>query len=122
MEPVPVLESAALRALERHALPAGSPSLMDRAGAAVAEAARALADDSGAAILVVAGPGNNGGDAWVAAARLRRSFHAVTVLDATGAAPAADAARAAQAAFRAAGGLIVREWPGRRPARSRRSR
>jgi ADP-dependent NAD(P)H-hydrate dehydratase / NAD(P)H-hydrate epimerase len=116
MPPVPVLGSASLRALESHIPATGSPSLMERAGAAVAEAARALADDSGAPILIVAGPGNNGGDAWVAAARLRRSFHAVNVLDATGAAPAADAARAGQAEFRAAGGVIVREWPAHRPA------
>ena len=60
---------------------------MERAGTAIAEAAGRLASDTGARILVVAGPGNNGGDAWVAAAQLLAGFHKVVVLDATGATP-----------------------------------
>ena len=84
---------------------------MERAGSAAAEAARRLASDTGARILVVAGPGNNGGDAWVAAARLLESFHKVVVLDATGAAPKAAEARAARRAFAGRNGAISREWP-----------
>jgi hydroxyethylthiazole kinase-like uncharacterized protein yjeF len=42
--------------------------LMERAGLAVAREVRRLA--SGRAILMLAGPGNNGGDAWVAARHL----------------------------------------------------
>lgn len=85
---------------------------MERAGRATAMAARLLAKDTGDPILVVAGPGNNGGDAWVAAAHLLESFHRVIVLDATGATPKAAEARAAKSEFGARGGSVVREWPG----------
>jgi hydroxyethylthiazole kinase-like uncharacterized protein yjeF len=54
---------------------------MERAGRAVADAARKMAGDTGAPVLVVAGPGNNGGDARVAARLLGDSFHRVVVLD-----------------------------------------
>ncbi len=90
---------------------AGGPTLMERAGAATARAAAALVPDTGAPILVVAGPGNNGGDAWVAAARLRERFHRVIVHDATGTAPRAPEARAACARFLELGGRTVPDWP-----------
>lgn len=109
--PLPVLTPEELRAVEARVVPGAQPPLMERAGHAVAEAARAMARDDGAAILVVAGPGNNGGDAWVAAARLRQSFHRVVVLDATGKPPSAEEARAAQQRFVDAGGESVRAWP-----------
>ena len=111
----PVLTPAELREVEAR-LAHASPPLMERAGAAVAEHARRLAADTGAPILVVAGPGNNGGDAWVAAARLRDTFHKVTVLDVTGSPPKIDTARAAKDAFVKGGGAVVREWPGAAPA------
>ena len=84
---------------------------MDRAGRAIARAAQRLVRDDGGAILVVAGPGNNGGDAWVAAAHLRESLQRVVVLDITGATPKAAEARAARSEFQGRGGVIVREWP-----------
>jgi hydroxyethylthiazole kinase-like uncharacterized protein yjeF len=84
---------------------------MQRAGSAVAGRARALACDTGAPILVVAGPGNNGGDAWVAAALLREGFHRVSVLDVAGTEPKAVEARAAKAAFIERGGAVLRSWP-----------
>ena len=52
---------------------------MERAGAAAAELAAALASDRTKDILILAGPGNNGGDARIAAARLAGEFHRVTV-------------------------------------------
>ena len=67
----PVLTLEELRAVEARHAGAGAPSLMRRAGRAVAEAARRLARDTGDTIVVVAGPGNNAGDAWVAAEALR---------------------------------------------------
>ena len=103
-----VLTTAELRAVEERAR--GQP-LMERAGRAVAEAARSMAPDTGAPVLVVAGPGNNGGDAWVAAALLAESFHRVIVFDVTGTAPKAPAARAARDRFATRGGRVVREWP-----------
>ncbi|HXF77364.1 MAG TPA: NAD(P)H-hydrate dehydratase [Usitatibacter sp.] len=112
----PVLTLAEVREIEARAARAGL-ALMERAGRAVADAARRFAADTGAPILVVAGPGNNGGDAWVAAAALAETFHRVTVLDATGAPPQAPDAARAKGAFVAARGAIAREWPaGLRPA------
>jgi len=107
----PVLTLAELRDVEARAAKAGGPSLMGLAGRAAADHARRLAADTGAPILVVAGPGNNGGDAWVAAAALAASFHRVVAYDVTGTAPRAPEAAAAREAFAAAGGRVVRDWP-----------
>jgi hydroxyethylthiazole kinase-like uncharacterized protein yjeF len=117
MTPAPILSLEELRAIETHAARAPGATLMERAGHAVAESARRLARDTGEPILVVAGPGNNGGDAWVAAAHLTESFHRVIVLDAGGAAPRAVEAQAAQSAFKSRRGETVSAWPeGLRPA------
>jgi hydroxyethylthiazole kinase-like uncharacterized protein yjeF len=104
-----ILTTEELRHVEQRAI-TGS-SLMERAGRAVADCARRMAADTGAPILVVAGPGNNGGDAWVAAAHLAESFHRVVVFDVAGSAPKATEARAAKERFAASGGTVVREWP-----------
>jgi hypothetical protein len=69
----PILRARELRDVESR-FAGNKPSLMERAGKSVADTARRLAPDTGAPILVVAGPGNNGGDAWVAAAHLREAF------------------------------------------------
>ena len=110
MNVIPVLTPEELRGVEGRAAAKGA-SLMEHAGRAAAECARRLAADTGAPILVVAGPGNNGGDAWVAAAHLLESFHRVVVFDVTGATPKAVAAQAAKSVFTSRGGGIVREWP-----------
>ena len=73
----PVYRSTELRAIEASAR--DSP-LMERAGLAAAEAARKLASERGGAILVLAGPGNNGGDAFVVARWLRQWFFVPTVV------------------------------------------
>ncbi|MFN3518553.1 MAG: NAD(P)H-hydrate dehydratase [Sphingomonas sp.] len=68
-----VLTAADTRKAEARAIAAGvsADEMMARAGAAVAEQVRRLA--AGAEVLVLCGPGNNGGDGYVAAAALRRA-------------------------------------------------
>lgn len=58
----------------------GAAGLMEKAGLAVATLARDLLTDSDDTILVIAGPGNNGGDALVAARHLRQDWHRVVVV------------------------------------------
>ncbi len=67
----PILTTAAMRDAELEAVAAGTSLsvLMDRAGAAVADLAWRMA--SGSPILVLVGSGNNGGDGYVAAQRLK---------------------------------------------------
>ena len=62
------------------------PPLMERAGRAAADWAVQLAGDRGKDILVLAGPGNNGGDARIAARILEERFFRVHVADAASAA------------------------------------
>ncbi len=111
MSPIPVLTIEEIRAIEERAAKGATPSLMERAGRSAARAALPLARDDGEPILVVAGPGNNGGDAWVAAAYLSESFHRVIVLDVNGGAPKATEARAAKKGLQKKEGQVVREWP-----------
>ena len=54
--------------------------LMERAGAAAARWAVELAATDGGPVLVLAGPGNNGGDAFVAARLLRERFFDVRLV------------------------------------------
>ena len=77
----PVYLSADIRALERLAAErAGAPPLMQRAGLAAAEYARALLGEYGRNVLVLAGPGNNGGDAFELATHLKRWFYRVELV------------------------------------------
>jgi hydroxyethylthiazole kinase-like uncharacterized protein yjeF len=64
----PLLRIEALRALEARALAVQPQAgLMERAGTAVARLAMTMTAERGGIVLVLAGPGNNGGDALVAA-------------------------------------------------------
>jgi hydroxyethylthiazole kinase-like uncharacterized protein yjeF len=86
-------------------------SLMERAGAAAAELAGAVANETGGPVLVLAGPGNNGGDALIAARRLlAQGFRIAVVSRADPACLPPDAARA-WAAWREAGGSILADIP-----------
>jgi hydroxyethylthiazole kinase-like uncharacterized protein yjeF len=75
----PILTAAAMRAAEDEAITAGTPSaeLMERAGAAAAEAAWRFS--GGAPALVLCGPGNNGGDGYVVARLLAERGVSVSV-------------------------------------------
>ncbi|MEN9784360.1 MAG: hypothetical protein RJA24_1703, partial [Pseudomonadota bacterium] len=82
----PILFTAELRKVEQSALKGSNPSpLMEDAGLAAAELARTLAGDSGKPILIVAGPGNNGGDALVVAKHLKAWWFKVIVVCPAGA-------------------------------------
>lgn len=104
MTAVPLLRAAALRAIERRAAERGGEPLMARAGRAIANLAATLARGRAGPIVLIAGPGNNGGDAWVAAGVLRESGAAASVWDVTGNEPPEPLARAARANYLGHGG------------------
>ena len=111
----PIYPTTVVRDLEREALAATPPvPLMELAGLALAEKARRLAGERGEPILVVAGPGNNGGDAFVAARHLRQWFFDVVVLFAADGACLPADAQAAWQAWCAAGGTTCKEFPAAR--------
>ncbi len=85
--------------------------LMERAGHAAAQWARALAGDSGKPVVIFAGPGNNGGDAFVVARFLQQWFFTVTVVFAGDPAKLPHDATKAHALWRAAGGISVDHPP-----------
>ena len=70
MTPRPILTAEAMRAAEQAAIDGGTDveKLMERAGAALAEAVYRFAGRTPA--LILCGPGNNGGDGYVAARHL----------------------------------------------------
>jgi len=74
--PQPIYLTREIREIEAKA---GQLPLMERAGVAAAELAVSLVAENRKDILVLAGPGNNGGDARIAAARLEDKFFRVTV-------------------------------------------
>ncbi|MCW6534319.1 NAD(P)H-hydrate dehydratase [Sphingomonas sp. MMSM24] len=93
----PILTAAAMRAAEEQIIATGTSvsALMERVGAAVAAQVRRLAGDQ--EVLILCGPGNNGGDGYVAARLLAAAGQRVRVA-ATGA-PRSDAAIAARHAW-----------------------
>lgn len=91
-----VLTADAMRAAEAAWFAAGHDSfaLMDVAATAVADRAAFMAPP-GARVLVLAGPGNNGGDGWLAAAKLKARGFDVVVRPLGAPRDGSDAARAA---------------------------
>lgn len=75
-----ILTTAEMQRADQLSITAGTPGfkLMLSAGQAVAEAANALVEEG--PILIVAGPGNNGGDGFVAAAELAAQGREVSVI------------------------------------------
>lgn len=91
----PILAADAMRAAEQAVIDGGTSveTLMERAGAALAEATFRFAGPMPA--LILCGPGNNGGDGYVAARHL--AARGVDVRVAALAEPGSEAARAARA-------------------------
>ncbi len=103
---VPVYRTAEIRDIESKALEdLKPPGLMERAGLAAAEIARGLIGDGGR-VLILAGPGNNGGDAFVVARHLKSWWFKVHVVFTGNAEKLPADARAACDAWRQAGGAI----------------
>ena len=94
----PILTTAAMVAAEQRVIDAGTSveTLMERAGAALAEAAYRYAGKMPA--LIVVGPGNNGGDGYVAARHL--ADRGVKVRVAALAEPKSDAAKWARSEWK----------------------
>lgn len=108
--PQPIYLTEDLRRIEK-AAGAVTPTLMERAGAAAADLAVKLVPETGKDILVLAGPGNNGGDAYEVATNLKAKFFRVALVS------PADPARLAPDAVRAhrkwldAGGEVQAQIP-----------
>jgi len=112
MPALPIYTTPAIRKLEE--LAAGAPDapvLMERAGRAAAEYARSLCGDTAKHVLVVAGPGNNGGDALEAATHLKRWFFRVSVVFSGERDKLPKDAQAALAKWEAAGGALEKDIP-----------
>ncbi|HET9763090.1 MAG TPA: NAD(P)H-hydrate dehydratase [Casimicrobiaceae bacterium] len=104
----PIGRVANLRAVERAA---GREPLMERAGHAAAAVARDMLEATAPHVLVLAGPGNNGGDAFVVAWRLKGWFFDVTVAFHGDESKLPADAAAAHRLWHEAGGTTRREWP-----------
>ena len=107
----PILTTEAMRAAEQAAIDSGAKveTLMERAGAALAEAALRFAGPL--PVLVLCGPGNNGSDGYVAARHL--SERGIDVRVAALAEPRSDSAKWAKSSF---GGGVETLGPETAPA------
>lgn len=107
----PLYLTAGIRAIETAH---GAAGLMEKAGLAVATLARALLPEEDEVILIVAGPGNNGGDAFVAARHLQSWWLRVDVIFIGDHEALPPDASAAYQAWTAAGGSPLRAIPDKR--------
>jgi hydroxyethylthiazole kinase-like uncharacterized protein yjeF len=99
IRPTALLHTAGIRAVEARFADA-LPPLMERAGASVAHTAQKMLGGNGGPILIVVGPGNNGGDGLVAARILKeQKFDVVVVRAGNDEIPARDWRLAVDAIF-----------------------
>lgn len=113
MNNTPIYTTAEIRKIESLVLSAASPPpLMEKAGLAAAEiAGTRLLTDNKCRVLILAGPGNNGGDALVAARYLHVWGKHVTLVFAGDAERLSQDARQALEQWQAVGGVTNREIP-----------
>src|SRR5258708_30389419 len=111
MPAFPIYATQAIRKLEEGAARAPG-TLMERAGLAAAEFARGICGDTAKSVLVIAGPGNNGGDAFEVAVHLKRWFFRVSVVFSGERGKLPKDAQAALAKWEAAGGTLLGDMPG----------
>ena len=105
----PIYLSADIRRIEEKAAP--EASLMERAGLAAADLAAQLVSDRGKDVLVLAGPGNNGGDAYELAANLKSEYFRVSLVSPAGSAGLPGDADRARRKWLDAGGEILAAAP-----------
>jgi len=109
---LPVYRTDEIRRIESLAhSAAGSPRLMEIAGLAAAQLARDLVPDGGKSVLVLAGPGNNGGDALVAARHLKQWWHRVSLVFTGQRSKLSADAAAAFDAWAESGGVVLTDPP-----------
>jgi len=108
----PLFLAADIRAIDRQwAAAHPATSLMARAGAAAADLAGTLASESGEPVLVLAGPGNNGGGALVTARLLAAQGFRVNVVSRADPARLSPDAAHAWTAWRESGGILLADIP-----------
>ncbi|PKO58533.1 MAG: NAD(P)H-hydrate epimerase, partial [Betaproteobacteria bacterium HGW-Betaproteobacteria-19] len=107
----PIYPVSGIREIERKLIPSARPPLMERAGRAAAEDAVRLIMDRPGPILVVCGPGNNGGDGFVMARQLLQAGREVIVAFADDPEVLPAEAAKAYAGFLQAGGGTVSDLP-----------
>lgn len=107
----PIYSCDTVRQIERRYLANATPSLMERAGAAAAAEALRLMQGCRGRVLVAAGPGNNGGDAFVVARHLYNTGYDVTVAFAGDPKRLTADAGTAYAAWKSAKGETVADIP-----------
>src|SRR5512135_3362260 len=108
----PLFTAADIREIDRNWADAHPDRpLMGSAGAAAAELAGTLASESGGPVLILAGPGNNGGDALVAARHLSAQGCRIAVVSRADPARLPPDAARAWAAWRENGGEILADIP-----------
>lgn len=108
--PRAIYRSNGIRAIEAQYADV-EPRLMERAGGALTTLAASMAAQSQRPILVVAGPGNNGGDGFVAARLLKEQGRSVDLVFAGHADRLPADARTALEKWRAAGGRLLADIP-----------
>jgi hydroxyethylthiazole kinase-like uncharacterized protein yjeF len=104
----PLYHTAQIRLVEQQH---GADGLMEKAGQAIAQLAATLANEGKPDILILAGPGNNGGDAFVAARLLKERWQKVHLVFTGEVTKLPPDARAAFDAWLACGGTLASDIP-----------